>query len=192
MTHAIIYDRANTKLQKDNYSRVNAYEVGIRIAEQNGFTWEYIKEIGSGTTLTGRPEMMRILDRIAAGEIQVIIVQDLDRLASPTERAIYETIRDICLDNDVLVFTHSGVFNFADDNSDFMADIQMSVAKKEVIQIRKRLKRGRVARAESGGYFGQTPLGYRIIYVDKGQGQKPVADWAKDPQGAKIIKKFLI
>jgi DNA invertase Pin-like site-specific DNA recombinase len=50
MTHAVIYDRASTQKQKDNYSRVNAREVGIRIAEQNGFTWEYIKEIGSGIT----------------------------------------------------------------------------------------------------------------------------------------------
>ncbi len=49
---AIIYDRASTTMQKDNWSRVNAKDVGIRIAEQHGFSWEYVKEIGSGTTLT--------------------------------------------------------------------------------------------------------------------------------------------
>ncbi len=64
--HAIIYDRASTHLQEDNYSRINAETEGVRIAEQHGYTWEYVKEIGSGTTLSGRPKMMKILDRIAA------------------------------------------------------------------------------------------------------------------------------
>lgn len=172
MTHAIIYDRASTKMQQDNWSRENAREVGIRIAEQNGFSWEYVKEIGSGTTLTGRPKMMTILDRVAAGEVQVVIVQDLDRLARPVERATYETIRNIFLEYGVLVYTHTGgAFDFADDDSDFVADINMAVAKKERQRIIKRMKRSIKTKADAGHFIGgQPPLGYKAKRDETGKG----------------------
>ncbi|MCB0209411.1 MAG: recombinase family protein [Anaerolineae bacterium] len=186
MTHAIIYDRASTKMQQDNWSRENAREVGIRIAEQNGFTWEYIKEIGSGTTLTGRPKMMSILDRIAAGEIQIVIVQDLDRLARPVERATYETIRNIFLEYGVIVYTHNGTFDFADDDSDFVADINMAVAKKERNRTVKRIKRSFKAKADAGKYIGgQTPLGYKAKRNDE-TGKS--IDIEIDPSEAELVQ----
>jgi len=160
MTHAIIYDRASTNHQKDNYSRVNAREVGIRIAEQNGFTWEYVKEIGSGTTLTGRPEMMKVLDRIAAGEVQVIIVQDLDRLARPEEALVYNTIRQVVMEYNVIVYTHTSRIDLNNDSDDFVADINMAVAKRERKMILKRARRGMTARVESGKFLGSPGLGY--------------------------------
>lgn len=183
MTHAIIYDRASTKNQKDNYSRVNAYEVGVRIAEQNGFTWEYVKEIGSGTTLTGRPEMMRILDRIAAKEIQAIIVQDLDRLARPEESVVYTTIRQVIMQYNVIIYTHTSRVDLNNDDDDFVADITMSVAKKERRRILKRMKRSRQARAEQGHYAGgNVGLGYKLILKGK------TTDYAIDDTEALTVK----
>jgi DNA invertase Pin-like site-specific DNA recombinase len=184
MTHAVVYDRASTKNQKDNYSRVNAHEVGIRIAEQNGFTWEYIKEIGSGTTLTGRPEMMKILDRIAAGEIQVIIVQDLDRLARPEEAIIYTTIRQVIMEYNVIIYTHTSRVDLNNDDDDFVADITMSVAKKERRRILKRMKRSIKAKADQGRYIGGTPgLGYKIVYQNGKDG-----DLAIDENEVETVK----
>lgn len=180
---AVIYDRASTTLQKDNWSRVNAKEVGIRIAEQNGFAWEYVKEIGSGTTLTGRPKMMTILDRIAAGEIQAIIVQDLDRLARPEEAVVYSTIRQVIMTYEVIIYTHTSRIDLNNDDDDFVADITMSVAKKERRRIRKRIHRGRKAKAEQGKFAGGSPgLGYTI------EGNKNTADLIIDPKGKKVVK----
>lgn len=177
MTHAIIYDRASTKNQKDNYSRVNAREVGIRIAEQNGFTWEYVKEIGSGTTLTGRPEMMKILDRIAAGEIQVLIVQDLDRLARPEEAVVYSTIRQVIMAYNVIIHTHTARIDLNDDTDDFTSDILMSVAKKERRTILKRMKRSRAAKAEQGGFAGgNVGLGYKLVYQNGKDSHRVIDD----------------
>jgi site-specific DNA recombinase len=185
--HAIIYDRASTHLQEDNYSRVNAKNEGIRIAEQHGYTWEYVKEIGSGTTLSGRPKMVKILDRIADGEVQRIIVQDLDRLARPIERAVYEAIRTILIKYDVIVHTHSGRFDFSDDDNDFVADINMAVSKKEALRIRKRTRRGRVERAKTGKYMGgNPPFGYKYIYPIEGRKQK--SDLAIDDDEAKRVR----
>ena len=184
MTHAIIYDRASTTQQKDNYSRVNAHEVGIKIAEQNGFTWEYVKEIGSGTTLTGRPEMMRILDRIAAGEIQAIIVQEMDRLARPEEAIIYTTIRQVIMAYNVVIYTHTSRIDLNNDDDDFVADITMSVAKKERRRILKRMKRSKQAKAEQGGFIGgEAALGYQVVY-----GADRKSDLAVDESGAEIVK----
>lgn len=185
MTHAVIYDRASTKNQKDNYSRVNAHEVGIMIAEQNGFTWEYIKEIGSGTTLTGRPEMMRILDRIAAGEIQAIIVQDLDRLARPEEAVVYTTIRQVIMEYNVIIYTHTSRVDLNNDDDDFVADITMSVAKKERRRILKRMKRSIKAKAEQGRFIGgRVGLGYKIVYLNGKD-----SDLAIDKDEASLVKK---
>jgi DNA invertase Pin-like site-specific DNA recombinase len=183
MKYAIIYDRASTKNQEDNWSRVNAKEVGIRIAEQNGFTWEYVKEIGSGTTLTGRPEMMKILDRIAAGEVQVIIVQELDRLARPEDAIVYNTIRQVIMEYNVIIYTHTSRVDLNNDDDDFVADITMSVAKKERKRTLKRMKRGVMARAEGGKFVGGQPgTGYAIV------GRRETADFAIDPEEAKLVE----
>ncbi len=183
MTHAIIYDRASTNKQEDNWSRVNAKEVGIRIAEQNGFTWEYVKEIGSGTTLTGRPKMLAILDRIAAREVQVLIVQELDRLARPEEAVVYSTIRNTIMDYGVIIYTHTSRVDLNNDDDDFVADITMSVAKKERRRILKRVKRGKQARAESGRFTGGfAGLGYAAVGAGKN------SDLIIDREGAKIVR----
>jgi DNA invertase Pin-like site-specific DNA recombinase len=190
MTHAIIYDRASTKNQKDNYSRVNAHEVGIRVAEQNAFTWEYIKEIGSGTTLTGRPEMMKILDRIAAGEIQVIIVQDLDHLARPEEAVVYTTIRQVIMEYNVIIYTHTSRVDLNNDDDDFVADITMSVAKKERRRILKRMKRSIKAKAEQGRFTGgRIGLGYKLIYRDGKEGELAVDE--NETERVKAVFKTL-
>ncbi len=170
---AVIYDRGSDRKQADNYSRKDAKAEGIRIAETHGFAWEYHKEIGSGATLAKRPVMLSILDRIAEGEVQAIICQELDRLARPEERSTYETIRDICLENEVLVYTQSGVFDFANDNDDFMADIQVAVAKKERRTIIKRSLRGMKQRAAKGKHNGRVPFGYKVIYTQDQPEEKP-------------------
>ena len=183
MTHAIIYDRASTQNQKDNFSRVNAKTEGIKIAEREGFTWEYVKEIGSGTTLTGRPKMMRILDRIEAGEVQVLIVQDLDRLARPEEYVIYATIRETIMRYGIIIYTHTSRVDLNDDDDDFVADITMSVSKKERRRTLKRMKRGKKARAESGKFASGPPaVGYTIT------GNRSESDLAIDQEGSKLVK----
>ncbi len=182
MTHAVIYDRASTKNQEDNFSRVNAREVGIRIAEQNGFTWEYVKEIGSGTTLTGRPEMMKILDRIAGGEIQVIIVQELDRLARPEDGVIYFTIAKAITDNSVIIHTHTKVVDLNNDDDSLLTDIEMAIAKRERRSILKRSKRARVSRAEQGKFSGNPGLGYEVDEQD------PANDLIIEPDEAETVK----
>lgn len=184
MTHAVIYDRASTKKQKDNYSRVNAHEVGIRIAEQNGFTWEYVKEIGSGTTLTGRPELIKILDRMAAGEIQAIIVQDLDRLARPEEAVVYTAIRQVIMEYNIVIYTHTSRIDLNNDDDDFVADITMSVAKKDRRRILKRMRRSIKAKAEQGRYIGgHIGLGYHLVYKNGKDG-----DLVIDENEAKLVK----
>lgn len=184
MTHAVIYDRGSGINQKNNYSRVNAHDMGIKIAEQNGFTWEYVKEIGSGTTLVGRPDMMKILDRIAAGEIQALIVQDLDRLARPEEAFVYDTIRQAIMKYNVIIYTHTSRVDLNNDDDDFVADITMSVAKKERRRILKRMIRSKKAKAEQGRFIGGKPgLGYKLAYQE---GKKN--DLVKDENEVETVK----
>lgn len=189
MTLAVIYDRASTMKQKDNFSRIDAREEGIRIAQRFGFEWEYQKEIGSGATLAGRSIMLSILDRIAAGEVHAIICQDLDRLARPEERSSYETIRHICLERNVKIYTQSGVIDFANDNDDLIADIKVAIAKKERKDIVKRIIRGLKERARAGKVSGSpTPFGYRFVFIQPGSpDQRPFSDLVINEEKREVV-----
>jgi DNA invertase Pin-like site-specific DNA recombinase len=162
---AAIYDRGSTAKQADNYSRGDAKREGIAIAESNGFKWEYHKEIKSGANLARRETLLKILDRIAAGEVQAIIVQDLDRLARPDEEADFETIKNICIRYNVLIFTQSGVYDLSNSNDKLTGRIKMAVAGYERDQITQRSIRGKKEKALEGGFLGGLPaLGYKICY----------------------------
>ena len=52
MTHAVIYDRASSEGQKDNWSRQDALTIGPELAQKHGFdTWEIRQEVKSGEEL---------------------------------------------------------------------------------------------------------------------------------------------
>jgi DNA invertase Pin-like site-specific DNA recombinase len=162
---AAIYDRGSTLRQKDNYSRGDARREGIMIADRNGFKWEYHKEIKSGANLARREVLLKILDRIASGQIQAIIVQDLDRLARPDEQADFETIKNICIRADVKIFTQSGIYDFLDSDDVMMGRVKMAFAGRERDYITQRSIRGKKEKALGGGFMGGLPaLGYKVCY----------------------------
>ncbi len=162
---AAIYDRGSTLKQKENYSRGDAKREGIAIAGRNGLSWEYHKEIKSGANLARRGILLNILDRVASGEIQAIIVQDLDRLARPDEEADFETIKNICIRHDVLIYTQNGIYNLDNSNDKLTGRIKMAVAGYERDQITRRTIGGKKEKAAEGGFLGGLPaLGYKVCY----------------------------
>jgi len=77
---AIIYDRASSQGQKDNFARGDAARL-YRLAEQRGLRWELRQEIKSGEEIANRPVMRGILDEIADAQVAALIVQDFTRLS---------------------------------------------------------------------------------------------------------------
>ena len=78
---AVVYDRASTERQRDNYSRADAARL-ISLAEPLGFSrCELRQEIKSGESLSNRSVMKAILEEVEARKIGAIICQDFTRLS---------------------------------------------------------------------------------------------------------------
>lgn len=170
----IIYDRGSTVGQGTNYSRGDAKETGIQIAQQNGLRWEYYQELKSAKTLEQREVILYILDKIADSEAQGLIVQELDRLARPEEESDFTTIKNTCADAGILVYTQTGIYDFENDDQVMIGQIKMAVDHNELKKISRRSVRGKKQKAKEGGYLGgPPPLGYKICFEldDKGKRQ---------------------
>src|SRR5262245_34696152 len=109
---AVIYDRASTHSQKNNWSREDAVREGRRLAEQHGYAYELRQEVASGEELVNRPVMKGILDDIYAGKVHAIICQELSRLSRDEDTIDGAIIRRICRENQAFVITQSRVYNF--------------------------------------------------------------------------------
>jgi DNA invertase Pin-like site-specific DNA recombinase len=92
---AVIYDRASTERQRDNYSRADAARLS-ELAERLGYRWELRREIKSGESLANRPVMKGILEEVEAGMVGAIICQDFTRLSRDEDGIDGRVLRQIC------------------------------------------------------------------------------------------------
>jgi site-specific DNA recombinase len=108
-----------------------------------------------------RPEYRRLLDDIAAGQIDAVVVWHLDRLhRQPKElEEFFEILDDAGVTNLASV---TGDVNLATDEGRFMARIQGAVARKESDDRSRRIRRMAEEIAEEGrvGGGGSRPYGF--------------------------------
>lgn len=83
MKRAVGYRRVSTDMQGDSGAGLEAQQASIvREAEHKGFELlEVATDIASGKNITARPELQRVLDLLAGGHADVLIVSKLDRLS---------------------------------------------------------------------------------------------------------------
>jgi site-specific DNA recombinase len=177
--HAVIYDRASSAKQKDNWSRGDAETIGTELAKKYEFTtWELKQEIKSGEELANRPVLNGILEEIENGQVQAIICQSLSRLSRDEDGIDGRYIKQICRENNCLVITPDMPYDFSLETHDDMADFQFLAAKWQKRDMMKQVAQGLRERARSGEHMGGTPmLGYKIIYHPPQQdGEKPVGE----------------
>ena len=125
---AVIYDRASSPAQKDNFARDDAVRL-YRLAEERGLRWDLRREIKSGEEIANRPVMRRILDEIADGRVAALIVQDFTRLSRDVDGIDGRIIRQFCRDHGCLIVTPEKVYDFEIDADDDLADVQFLVGK---------------------------------------------------------------
>lgn len=182
---AIIYDRASSQGQKDNWSREDAINTGSQLAVANGFeNWELRQEIVSGEELTNRPVMKAILEKIDRGEVGAIIVQNFSRLSRDEDSIDGQIIKKACKLNDVIVITPplpGKIYDFSNDQDDKLSDIELMVAKWYKQEFIKYTMQGMSAKAKAGGYCGgAVPIGYKLVYPPTKENERPVGDYAID------------
>jgi DNA invertase Pin-like site-specific DNA recombinase len=169
---AIIYDRASTERQRDNYSRGDAARLS-ELAESRGMPWELHQEIRSGESLTNRPVMKGILEDIEAGKVGAIICQDFTRLSRDQDGIDGRIIRQVCRDSNCLIITPDRTYDFSQDLDDDLADIGFFIGKIQKRQNIRAQMRGMMEKARQGKMLYSLPeLGYTWTDLNPLTGQK--------------------
>ena len=122
------------------------------------------EEVASGDSLSGRPQMLRLLDDIE--KFDAVLCMDIDRLGRGAMREqgiIFETLRDA----GALIVTPDKTYNMANDMDDSLIGFKALFAREEYKMIRNRLRRGLMKSVEDGCYVANAPFGYRQVRVNK-------------------------
>ncbi len=186
---AIIYDRASSSGQKDNFARADAARL-FRLAQEHGLAWELQQEIKSGEEIANRPVMRAILDKIAAGHVAALIVQDFTRLSRDEDGIDGRIIRQFCRDNACLIITPEKVYDFEMDADDDLADVQFLIGKWQKRANLRAMTRGMVERARQGLFLPSTaPYGYDVVVeIDDVAIGKPVRRWLINEAEGEVVR----
>ncbi len=128
------------------------------------------EEIVSGETIAARPQMQRLLEEVANGEWDGVLVMEVERLA-----------RGDTMDQGLVAqtFKYSGTkiitpLKTFDPNNEFdeeYFEFNLFMARREFTTTNRRLVRGRQASAKEGKYVGSVaPYGYKKIKLENDKG----------------------
>ncbi|WP_298712802.1 recombinase family protein [uncultured Micrococcus sp.] len=132
-----------------------------REAERRGWPIlrEYVDNDVSASNGRLRPEYAALLDDIARRDLDALVVWDVDRLTrTPAE---LETFIDLSDRHHVALASIGGDVDLSTPQGRLTARIKGSVARHEVEQQSRRLRRKFQASAAQGVPHGRTPFGYR-------------------------------
>ncbi|TDM04081.1 recombinase family protein [Macrococcus carouselicus] len=128
--------------------------------------WKYkvYKEIGSGSTLRDRPQMIKLLEDCQEGVYDAVVVVDIDRL-SRGKGADLDRILGILKNHNIKIVQESpyDVYDLNNSNHAQMLEMKMFFGNMELMQIKKRHREGkRLAQFMGKWVNGNPPYGYSI------------------------------
>lgn len=131
-----------------------AERYGIRI-------YKTYREIVSGDSIEGRPQMQALLSEVEQGVYDGVLVTEISRLArgrTKDQGIVTEAFRK----TGTLIITPSKIYDPADDADETFFDFELFMARQEYKYIKKRMQRGRELSRNNGNWiFPHVPCGYR-------------------------------
>lgn len=158
MVTAAIY----TRMSKDSELGIDRQLEDCR-AKAKELGWQVVSEYTadnevSATKAKARPDYQRMLTAVRAGQVDAVVVWDLDRLTrSPRET---EDILDLA-QGGLQLASCGGMVDLATPQGRMVAGIKAQVARHEVDQLKRRMRRSLAQRAASGKSHGRVPYGWR-------------------------------
>jgi site-specific DNA recombinase len=135
------------------------------------FGWSYVvyEEIASGSDITHRPQMQKLLKDIADDTYDAVFAFDIDRLSrggSSDQERIFSALRNT---NTLLVVANPfKIYNLNDETDDMMIDVFGFVGKMEYKQIRKRMVAGKKIGLRMGKWVNASaPFGFNYDSKEK-------------------------
>lgn len=138
-----------------------ADRLGLYVSKEN-----ILEEVVSGEKLYARTEMLKLLERIRAGDVDAVLCMDIDRLGRGG-MADQGTIFDAFRDAGTLIITPDKTYDLTNDADIEMTEFKAFFARAEWRAIRKRMRRGLMQTIEAGGYTANAPYGYRQCRIGK-------------------------
>lgn len=136
------------------------------------------KEIVTGSTLFGRPEMLSLLSDINRNCYTAIACMDIDRLGRNSQKdtgIILETLKE----HGIKIITPQKTYDLDNDFDEQSVEMQSFLARQEYKSITRRLRRGTEKSCEYGYHVCEPPFGYERTYIDKHPTLKPVPEQAE-------------
>lgn len=161
-----------------------------QLVEHRGWTVAeaFVDNDVSATSRRRRPEYERMLDAIRAGEINAVVVWDVDRLTRrPAE---LEVVIDLAERYGVQLASVGGEIDLATPQGRLTARIKGSVARHEAEQLQRRILRKVEELAADGKIAngGPRPFGYLRVYAGEGSRRRILRDEI-EPTEAAIIRE---
>lgn len=152
---------------------------------------KWYKEVVSGDTIADRPEIQKMLRDIECGQVDGILVVDVDRLArgdTTDQGRIARTFKY----TDTKIITLQKIYDPNNDEDEEYFEFNLYMARKEYKAINKRLQRGRLSAVLEGKFCASVPpFGYDKVKIQKGKGFKLVPNADEAPIVKEIFKKRL-
>ena len=138
-------------------------------AEKYGFMVDeadIYKEVVSGESLFARPEMLRLMEAVSAGEYEAVLCMDMQRLG---RGGMYDQgfILDTFKGAETLIVTPDRIYDLTKELDEEAAEMQTFLSRSEYRMITKRLRRGTLQSVQNGAYMANPPFGYKKTRINK-------------------------
>ena len=179
---AVIYTRQSKDAEGNGQAIARQLEACERLASRRGWTVVACFEDNDTSASNGkpRPGFQRVMDMIAGGAVDVVIVWAVDRLVR--KLADLEHVIDACEAAGVKLATVSGDLDLSTDQGRLVGRILASVARGEVERkgTRQRLANQQAARAGQRRTGCPRPFGFADDHVTHRPAEAEAIRWAAD------------
>ena len=143
--------------------QLTAYMLREGISVLPGDVYE---EVVSGDSLYTRPQMLRLLEAVEAGEYAGVLCMDIQRLGRGSMRD-QGIILDAFKYSGTKILTPTKTYDLQDDTDETYTEFETFLGRQELKMIKKRLRRGIEATIQKGGYIANAPYGYEKTKIGK-------------------------
>lgn len=124
------------------------------------------EEVVSGESLFGRPQMLRLLEAVTAGQYDAVLCMDMQRLGRGgmhDQGIILDTFKS----TETLIVTPDRLYDLTKELDEQAAEMETFLSRGEYRLITKRLRRGTMQTLENGAYMANAPFGYRQVRIGR-------------------------
>ena len=128
----------------------------IEFAKKHNLKYTIYKEVASGDSIDGRPEMIKLLNDVENCLYQAVLVVDIDRLGRGQEEDSGK-IKRIFKKSNTLIITPNKIYNLDREDDETYLEFQTFLSRQEYKIIKNRLLRGKKIGSSQGRWTNGIP-----------------------------------